>query len=155
MALCQNDYDACAALSGESLRIGTEAKDVEAVAGALTLAALPCWMAGDTAAAAGRVESALSLARLMRVGQAELEALNSLCGISVAGGELDRAVESGEQCLAMSKDCGELWVRGFVLNFLAQAVWLRGDRPRAAALAREAAVCKHAIDDRNGLAIAL
>ena len=55
----------------------------------------------------------------------------------------------------MSKDRGELWVRGFVLNFLAQAVWLRGDRPRAAALAREAAVCKHAIDDRNGLAIAL
>ena len=47
MALCQNDYDACAALSGESLRIGTEAKDVEAVAGALTLAAMPCWMAGD------------------------------------------------------------------------------------------------------------
>ena len=55
----------------------------------------------------------------------------------------------------MSKDRGELWARGYVLTFLAQASWLRGERPRAEALAREAAVCKHAIDDRNGLTIAL
>jgi DNA-binding CsgD family transcriptional regulator len=155
MALCQNDYDACAALSEESLRIGTEVRDVEVVAWSLILGAVPRWMAGDTAGAAERVESALSLARLMRVEQAELDALNTLCGISVANGALDRAVEVGEQGLAMSKDRGELWVRGFVLNFLAQAVWLRGDRPRAEALAREAAACKYAVDDRIGLTIAL
>jgi len=55
----------------------------------------------------------------------------------------------------MSKNRGELWIRGFVLAFLAQANWLLGERPCAEALAREAAVCKHAIDDRNGLTIAL
>jgi predicted ATPase/DNA-binding CsgD family transcriptional regulator len=155
MALCQNDYDACAALSEESLRIGTEVKDVEVVAWALITGAVPRWMAGDTAGAAERVESALSLARLMHVEQAELDALNTLCGISVANGELDRAIEVGEQGLVMSRESGELWVRGFVLNFLAQAVWLRGDRRRAEALAREAAACKHAVDDRIGLTIVL
>ena len=155
MALCQNDYDACAALSEESLRIGTEVRDVEVVAWALITGAVPRWMAGDTAGAAERVESALLLARLMHVEQAELDALNTLCGISVANGELDRAIEVGEQGLVMSRESGELWVRGFVLNFLAQAVWLRGDRRRAEALAREAAACKHAVDDRIGLTIVL
>jgi len=43
----------------------------------------------------------------------------------------------------------------FALNYLGQATWLRGDRPRGEALAREAAACKHALDDRNGLAIVL
>lgn len=42
-----------------------------------------------------------------------------------------------------------------MLAFLTQANWLRGERPRAEALAREAAACKHALDDRNGLTITL
>jgi non-specific serine/threonine protein kinase len=155
MASCQNDFDGCGPLTEESLRIGTEARDAEVVAWSLLLGAMPCWIAGDTAGARQRVESSLSLARLMHLQQAELNALNTLCGIFIADGELDRAIESGEQGWAMSKDLGELWVRGFVLNFLAQAVWLRGDMPRAEALAREAAACKHAIDDRNGLTLAL
>ncbi len=46
-------------------------------------------------------------------------------------------------------------MRGYLLNFLAQTSWVRGERPRAEALAREAALCKHAIDDRNGVTFAL
>ena len=91
----------------------------------------------------------------MCVEQVELNALNTVCGISIARGELDRAIQAGEQCLALSKDRGEFWVRGYVLNFLAQAHWLRGERSYAEALARESVVCKHAVDDRNGLTIAL
>ncbi|HEX8859292.1 MAG TPA: LuxR C-terminal-related transcriptional regulator [Actinomycetes bacterium] len=155
MAASQNDYDACAALSGESLRIGTDVRDVEVVAWSLIEGAVPRWIEGDLAGAADRFASALWLARLMQVEQAELNAMNTLCGISTARGELDRAVEVGERCLAMSRERGELWVRGFVLNFLAQATWLRGDRPRGEALAREGIACKHAVDDRNGLSIAL
>jgi hypothetical protein len=41
-----------------------------------------------------------------------------MCGVSIARGELDQAIEAGEQCLALSKDRGEFWVRGYVLNFL-------------------------------------
>ena len=72
-----------------------------------------------------------------------------------AAGDLDRAIELGQQALAMSKSLGEIWARGFALNYLGQATWLAGDRPSGEALAREAAVCKHALDDRNGLAIVL
>ena len=155
MAASQNDYDACAELSAESLRIGTGVRDPEVVAWSLMLGAVPCWMAGDVAGAAERLESALSLARLMRVELAELNSMQFYCGISVAAGELGRAIEVGEQCLAMSRDRGELWVRGFLLNFLAQANWLRGDQRRAEAQAREAIACKHAVDDRNGLTLGL
>jgi predicted ATPase/DNA-binding CsgD family transcriptional regulator len=155
MASSQNDYDACGVLSGESLRIGTEVRDVEVVAWSLLLDTMPRWLGGDLAGSTRQLESALSLARLMRVEEAELDILNTLCGLSIATGDLDRAVEFGEQGLAMSQDRGELWIRGYLLNFLAQANWFRGERPRAEPLAREAAVCKHAIDDRNGLTMAL
>jgi non-specific serine/threonine protein kinase len=151
----QNDYDSCAALSEESFRIATEVRDVEATAWSLVLRAMPLWNAGDTAAAAELVESALSLARMMHVDRVELDALDALCGILIASGELTRAIEVGEQGLAMCKSRGELWVRGYVLNFLAQAYWLRGDQERGEALAREAVACKHALDDRFGLTVAL
>jgi predicted ATPase/DNA-binding CsgD family transcriptional regulator len=155
MALCQNDYETCAALSQQSLRIGTEARDVEIVAWSLITGAVPRWIEGDTRAAAERVESALPLARVMHIESAELDALSTLCGISITTGALDRAIEVGEQGVALSKNRGELWGRGFLLNFLAQANWLKGDRQRAEALAREAAACKHGVDDRNGVAFVL
>jgi predicted ATPase/DNA-binding CsgD family transcriptional regulator len=155
MANSQNDYEACAALSEEGLSVGTETKNVEVVAWALIEGALPRWIEGDIAGAAERVESALSLARLMRVEQPELLALSLLCSILIASGDLNRAIELGERGLMLSKDCGELWMRGYFLNFLSQANWLRGDRQCAGSLAREAAACKHAVDDRNGLTIVL
>jgi predicted ATPase/DNA-binding CsgD family transcriptional regulator len=155
VATGQNDYDGCAALSQESFRIATEVRDVEATAWSLVLRAFPLWNSGDTAAAAELAESALSLAKMMHVARAELNAIDALCGILVASGELARAIEVGEQGLAKSKDRGELWARGYLLNFLAQANWLRGDQARGEALAREAVACKHALDDRLGLTVAL
>src|SRR5262249_46096464 len=145
----------CAALCEESLHIGTELKDVEVVAWSLLVGAIPRWAEGDLTGATQRLDSALTLAELMQVKHVELDARSTLCGILTAAGELDRAIELGEQSLAMSKSAGELWVRGFALNYLGQATWLRGDKPRGEALAREAAACKHALDDRNGLAIVL
>jgi non-specific serine/threonine protein kinase len=155
IASAQSDFDACAALSEQSLRIATEVQDVEVVGWSLMLQATYPWAQGNIAAAAERVESALSLARLMRARRLELTALDTLSGISVAQGDLERAIEIGDQGLAMSKERGELWHRGYLLNYLGQANWLRGDRERGEALAREAAVCKHAIDDRHGLAMVL
>jgi hypothetical protein len=97
----------------------------------------------------------VSLARMMHFERAELDALDALCGILVASRELARAIEVGEQGLAKSKSRGELWVRGYVLNFLAQANWLQGDQEHGEALAREAVACKRASDDRFGLTVAL
>jgi predicted ATPase/DNA-binding CsgD family transcriptional regulator len=155
MATNQNDTDACRALSGESLRIGTEVKDVEVAAWSLLVAAIPRWLDGDLAGATEQIDSALSLARLMHLDHVELNALDALCSLLVARGELDRAVDVGEQGLALSKDRGELWMRGYLLTFLAQATWRRGNRLRAETLAREAATCKRMIDDRHGLTMVL
>jgi DNA-binding CsgD family transcriptional regulator len=68
---------------------------------------------------------------------------------------MDRAIEIGERAAALSKERGESWCRGYQLDYLARACWLRGDREKAEALAREAAMCKHAVDDRNGLTMVL
>jgi non-specific serine/threonine protein kinase len=91
----------------------------------------------------------------MRAGHVELTVANSLCAVLLVAGELDRSVEVGENGLALSQGSGELWLRGYLLNYLAQANWLRGHQERGQALAREAVMCKQAIDDRHGLAMAL
>jgi predicted ATPase/DNA-binding CsgD family transcriptional regulator len=155
MAHRENDYAACAALCDASRQIGTELKDVEVVAWSLLVGAIPPWAEGDLTGAKQRLESALTLAELMHAEHVELDAKSTLCGVLTAAGELDRAIELGEQALTMSNSIGELWVRGFALNYLGRATWLAGDRPRGEALAREAAACKHSLDDRNGLAIVL
>src|SRR5262249_23608693 len=63
MAASQNDYDASAELSGESLRIGTQLKDAEVVGWSLIHAAMPRWVAGDLEEPLNMFQSAISLAR--------------------------------------------------------------------------------------------
>ncbi|HKF18681.1 MAG TPA: AAA family ATPase, partial [Candidatus Dormibacteraeota bacterium] len=155
MAAIQNDYDACAELSRESLRIGTRLKDVEVVGWSLIYLSISRWYAGDLGEATELVQSALSMARLMQLEQTEMAAMLVLSHISLAAGDLGRAIEVGDQGLAMSKDMGELNLRGHLLNLVSQANWLQGDRQRAEAQAQEGAACKHALDDRAGLAILL
>jgi non-specific serine/threonine protein kinase len=155
MATNQNDTDACRELSGESLRVGTELRDVEVVAWSLLVGAIPRWLDGDLVGATEQIDSALSLARLMRLAQVELHALDALCQLLAVRGELDRAVDAGERGLALSQDRGELWMRGFLLAFLADATWRQGDRRRAETLAREAATWKRVVDDRHGLTMVL
>jgi non-specific serine/threonine protein kinase len=112
MAVAQNDPEAAAALSEESLRIGTLLNDPNIVGWSLIYLTLAHWFAGDPPEAT-RLSQVLSLARLMQLPQVELAALNVLANMSMACGELDRAVEFGGQGLAASKACGELWHRGF------------------------------------------
>jgi DNA-binding CsgD family transcriptional regulator len=117
--------------------------------------AVPSFRNGDLTGAKERVESALSLARLMRLDKVEMVALNTLCPILIATGEIDRAIEIGEREVARREERGEFWSRGYQLDFLSRSYWLRGDPEMAETLAREAAGCKHAVDDRNGLTMVL
>jgi predicted ATPase/DNA-binding CsgD family transcriptional regulator len=155
MAMSANDYEACTALSEESLRIATAARDVEVAGWALTMLAVPRFRDGDLAGAKEHVELALSLARLMHLDHVETNGNTTLCPILIAAGEIDRAIEIGERDVALFEERGESWRRGYDLDFLARAWWLRGDREKAEALARQAAVCKHAVDDRIGLTMVL
>ena len=75
--------------------------------------------------------------------------------ILIAAGEIERAIEACERAATLTEERGESWCRGYQLDYLARAYWLRGDWEKAEALAREAAVCKHAVDDRNGLSMVL
>ena len=155
MAGALDDFAGSGELSRESLRIGKQLKDVELVASSMFLLSVSRIVAGDPVEATELAQSALSLTRLMQLKPIEEETLNVLCLIALAMGELDRAIEFGEQAMAISRECGELWDRGYVLNYMSQARWLRGDRQRAEVEAKEGAACKHALDDRNGLAILL
>jgi non-specific serine/threonine protein kinase len=91
----------------------------------------------------------------MRLERAELIAYVTLCVVLLATGDIDRIIELGERGAARSEAWGESWCRGSQLNYLARAHWLRGDQDKAEALARAATVCKHAVDDRNGLTMML
>ena len=155
MASSVNDYDACAALSEESLRIGTAARDAEVVGWALTISAMPLLRGGDLTSAKERLESGLTLARLMHLDLVEMSGLSTLSPVLIAAGEIDRAIEVAERDGALSEAHGDSWHRGYQLDYLARASWLRGDREKAEALAREAVVCKRAVDDRLGLTMAL
>jgi predicted ATPase/DNA-binding CsgD family transcriptional regulator len=155
LAISQNDHHAAAELAAESLRIGMLRKDVDSVGWSRVYLAISRWFAGDLAEAITHTESALSLATVMDLPQVELGALNLLAYMSLAEGELDRAVEFGDRGLEQSRARGELWARGKLLNIMAQASWQQGERQRAQVLAQESASCSHALDDRIGLVIVL
>lgn len=152
LAVTQNDHEAAATLSEESLRIGTLMQDVTIVGWSLIYLTIAHWYAGDPPEVT-RLTHVISLARLMQLPQLELEALTVLAHISMARGELERVVEYGGQGLVASKARGELYCRAYILNAMAQASWQRGERQHAQALAREGASFDHALDDRAGLAI--
>jgi predicted ATPase/DNA-binding CsgD family transcriptional regulator len=151
MANSQNDFDAAVSLGRESLRIGTQLKDSQAMALSLAWLAIPLGIEGRTAEALEAAESAVALARLMQARPIELVATAVLCNVLATAGEPERAVKLGEHCLTMSRERGELWARGYLLMAVSQAHWLRGERPLAETHALEGATCKHALDDRAGL----
>lgn len=62
------------------------------------------------------------------------------------------AIETAEAGLALCREAGDLFVRGVLLNTLAEARWARGELAEAEALAREGVGYKHAFDDRRGVA---
>ena len=67
-------------------------------------------------------------------------------------GKVDEVIEVGEQGLALCRDARNLFVRGMIINSLAEARRRRGELVAAEALVREGIECKKALDDRRGLA---
>ncbi|HET7465410.1 MAG TPA: LuxR C-terminal-related transcriptional regulator [Candidatus Dormibacteraeota bacterium] len=150
LASALNDYAGSGELNREALRIGKQVKDAEMVACSSLWLALSRFVGGEPVGAE-LVETSLSLARLMDLKPIQLMALLGQCLFSLGRGELEQAIDFGEQAVAISKECGELWERAYALNFLSQARWMRSDRQRAEAEAKEGADCSHRLDDRVGL----
>jgi non-specific serine/threonine protein kinase len=93
----------------------------------------------------------LSVGRGVQDRQIELVASAALCNILPVAGQPERSIELGDQAVAMSREWGELWARGYVLMATSQARWHLGDRALGETQAREGAASKHALDDRAGL----
>jgi predicted ATPase/DNA-binding CsgD family transcriptional regulator len=151
MAISQNDFHASATLGREALGVATQMQDPEAEALSLAWLGIPLAVEGLLAEALGAVESAVSIAHRIRSRPIELVATAALCNTLNAAGEPDRALKLGEHGLTISKECGELWARGWLLMATSQAHALRGHGQLAEAQAREGLTCKHALDDRAGL----
>jgi len=155
MAANLNDYATMGAMNEESVRIGRLLDDAELVAASLAPLGLARVVDGKLTEAVQVGESAVSLAREIQSPPLTLLALSMLCAVRLAAGAFDDVIRLGDEALAISRERGELFLRGFVLNFLSQARWQQGEREQAEAQAQEGAVCKYQLDDRAGLAIVI
>jgi predicted ATPase/DNA-binding CsgD family transcriptional regulator len=151
MGYSQNDFEASVALSRESQRIATKLQDPSALAICLTWLAVPLMVEGKTADALELAATAVSLARVAQSRPAELVATQLLCNALALDSQPERAIEVGQHGLALSRECGELWARGYLHMGTSQAYWLMGERNVAEAEAIQGVVSKHALDDRTGL----
>ena len=152
LAGVQNDVAIARDMAEEALRIGHKLGDAQVVcwaSGALLFAAIA---EGKTEGILSLTEPMLSYARSTGNWYAEAIALNYTALIQLAQGAVDEAVHTAEEALARCRRSGDIWVRGLLLNNLAEALRRRGDLEQAEELARDGAVCKHTLDDRRGLA---
>jgi len=153
LASAQNDDVARRTLSEESLRIGRRLKDSEVIAWALIWRAISHWAEGEPTRGVELAETAMSLGRMLQSQPVVLGAMTTLVAIRTGSGELQAAVKLGEEALILSEESGEIWQRGYLLNFLSLASWQRGDHRRAEEQAKEAVTCNHGLDDRQGFSI--
>ena len=138
-----------------------QAHGVEAlrIAGVLRSADVACWAAGAllfTAFVQGQREGVSELCRSMLETGGEtgmgVVARYYTCQHWLEEGRVDEVIELGEAAVAICQRVGDLYTRGMVFNTLAEARRRRGELAQAETLIREGVVCKHALDDRRGVA---
>jgi predicted ATPase/DNA-binding CsgD family transcriptional regulator len=151
IASSQNDFDLSVSMGRESVRISEHLNDSQSTALSLAWLAIPLGITGDLAEAIEAADSALSVGQDLQDRPIQLVAMAALCNILPFAGQPERSIELGEQAVAMSRDWGELWARGYVLMATSQVLWSQGDQAVGEAQAREGAASKHALDDRAGL----
>ena len=66
-------------------------------------------------------------------------------------GDVDGAVATGRQALALSEQLGEIWLRGYILHFLAAAMLRAGHADEAERLARQGLEIRRDLDHVHGL----
>jgi len=136
----------------EALALADEVGDAELggwAAGSLLLAAFVLQQADGAAALSKRMLDAgraIDNPSMLAIG------LHYTCLNLMGQSKLDEAIRVGEEGLQMSRQPGNLFVRGTIINSLAEARRRSGDPAAAEALIREGIECKRVLDDRRGLA---
>jgi len=148
-ATMQGDLDATTSLLDEAWSLAAEHRGD--IAGVLTQAS------GLVAMYAGDVERAEELlveaaGRFRTSGNDYELALTSMLLAVNRGllGDLEGALESHQDCLAITEPAGELWVRSWSLFAAGFAMWARGDTDAGRAL-RQALRLKRQLGDRQGI----
>ena len=147
------DADAGETAGKEALRIARSLSETEWIG----------WACGGLLLAAfvkGRTDGVDELAQMMLdAGRTNDDAgmlaiaTHYQCQIWLGLGDVDRAIEVGEEALVGLRKLQNLYVRGTIANTVAEARRRRGELAEAIALINEGIECKRALDDRRGLAI--
>jgi len=133
--------------------------EAQRIAGVLRRADVACWAAGAllfTAFVQGKREGVGELCRSMIETGGEtgmgVIARHYTCQHLLQEDRVDEVIGLGEAAVAICKKVGDLYSRGMILNALAEARRRRGELAQAETLIRDGVVCKHALDDRRGVA---
>ena len=87
----------------------------------------------------------------MGLHQQELTAINVLALAQRFRGDMDAAIATGQQALALSQQLGETWLRGYILQALAVATLRAGRVDEAEKLARQGIEIRRDLDHVYGL----
>jgi predicted ATPase/DNA-binding CsgD family transcriptional regulator len=124
-------------LATEALAIGRSIGATDIIAWAQLGLTSAHWVEGRwDEAIAGATELA-SFSRMMGLPFQELTAMNVLALAQRFRGDVAAAVTTGQRALALSQELGEIWLRGYILHFLAAAMLRNGQLDDAERLARE------------------
>jgi predicted ATPase/DNA-binding CsgD family transcriptional regulator len=140
----------------------TMAREALAIANGLGDTATAGWAAGSLLFAAFVLAEADGVAALSRTMIEAGESTGNPGMVALAmhytslnwlgQGRIEDAIATAEAGVGICREAGDLFVRGILLNTLAEARRARGGLAEAEALAREGVACKHAFDDRRGVA---
>ena len=138
-------------LAEEAVTIGRSLDDVDIVAwGQLGLAS-SLWVEGRWDETIAGATETMTVARANSLHHQELTAMNVLALAQRFRGDVDGAVATGQQALALSEQLGELWLRGYILHFLAAAMLRAGHADEAERLARQGLEIRRDLDHVHGL----
>lgn len=148
-----DDADAAEVADTEALRIAQSLGEPEWVGWACGGLLFAAFVKGKTEGVEELAEMMLQAGRV--TGDASLVAIAThyRCLNWLGQGREGELLEVGTETLARLRSTGNLFVRGTLVNSLAEARRRRGELREATALIHEGIECKRAIDDRRGLAI--
>jgi non-specific serine/threonine protein kinase len=138
-------------LADEAVTIGRsmDASDLMAW-GQLGLASA-FWVEGRWDEAIAAATETMTVAGTNKLPQQELTSMNVLALAQRFSGDVDGAVATGRHALALSEQLGEIWLRGYILHFLAAATLRAGRVDEAERLARQGVEIRRALDHVHGL----
>ena len=148
-----DDADAGELAGTEALQIAQSLGETEWVGWACGGLLLAAFVKGKTEGVEQLTEMMLEAGRATDDASMVAIATHYRCLNWLGQGRVDELLDVGEEALASLRAANNLFVRGTLVNSLAEARRRRGELTAATALIHEGIECKRAIDDRRGLAI--